>query len=125
MRSMSFFATQEQVRDKTKTVTRRKADTWKNLKVGEVLKAVNKCQGHKKGEHAEVLAYIRIVDIQKECLWSIIELPEEIGKEGFELDNFSPGEFINLFCELNGGNADQIVKRIEFEYLTDKEVEAL
>ena len=43
MRNMSFSATVQQVRDRTKTVTRRVG--WKTLQPGEVLRAVEKGQG--------------------------------------------------------------------------------
>jgi len=48
MRNMSFFLTTDQIRNKTKTVTRR--DGWLFLKPGDIVQACVKCQGLKKGE---------------------------------------------------------------------------
>lgn len=47
MRNMSFMLTTAQIRDRSKTVTRRLG--WWNLRVGDVVMACEKCQGLGKG----------------------------------------------------------------------------
>lgn len=66
MRNISFAMTTQQIRDRTKTVTRRLG--WKTLRQGEVLNAVVKCQGLKKGEKIEKLATIRVTDVRGQFL---------------------------------------------------------
>ena len=66
MRNMSFSATTEQIRNGTKTVTRRLG--WTFLKPGDVVMACVKCQGLKKGEKVEKIRPIRIVSVRKEPL---------------------------------------------------------
>lgn len=60
-RNISFALTTEQIRNRTKTVTRRLG--WKNLKVGQVLNACVKCMGLKPGEQIQRLGQIRVVDV--------------------------------------------------------------
>jgi len=50
-RLMSFALTEQQMRDQSKTVTRRRG--WGFLKPGDTLYAVNKVMGFKKGEKPE------------------------------------------------------------------------
>lgn len=59
-RNISFALTTDQIRDRTKTVTRRKG--WKFLKAGDTLNACVKCMGLRPGEQIERLAIIRVVD---------------------------------------------------------------
>ena len=66
MRNMSFALTTEQIRARTKTVTRRLG--WEFLKPGDLVQAVVKCQGLKKGEKVEPLAELRIVAVRRESL---------------------------------------------------------
>jgi hypothetical protein len=113
MRRMSFSATLAQMRDRSKTVTRRKATTWRGLKKGDELYAIEKGQGLAKGERQVIIALIRVVSNRVEQLDAIT--PEDVAKEGF------PGmgriEFIQLFERLNGGDDFQLVRRIEFEHV--------
>ena len=110
-RNMSFSITTEQVRNKTKTVTRRLG--WSNLKVGEELHAVEKCQGLKKGEHVTRICMIRVVSVTKESLDEITKV--ECVKEGFP--EMSPVEFVRMFAKHNHCDNDRTINRIEFEYL--------
>jgi len=68
---MSFTLTTDQVRNKTKTVTRRFA--WDGLKPGTKLNAVNKCMGLRKGEKPLLLANIRVVSVRREPLNAITQ----------------------------------------------------
>jgi len=57
MRNISFFLTTDQVQTKTKTVTRRHG--WWHLKQDEILQAVVKCQGLKKGEKIDKICQLK------------------------------------------------------------------
>jgi hypothetical protein len=104
--------TTEQVRNRTKTVTRRMG--WKFLKPGDVLNAVEKGMGLKKGEKIKKICQVRVVDVKLEALWLIDEV--ECVKEGFP--EMTPAEFTEMFCKSHKHcSEDTIVTRIEFEYL--------
>lgn len=66
MRNMSFAMTIPQVRNRTKTVTRRLG--WKFLKPGDLVRAVKKSMGLKKGETIEVLAILRVLNVWRQRL---------------------------------------------------------
>ncbi len=108
---MSFMLTTEQVRTKTKTVTRRLG--WWFLKPGDILNACVQCQGIKKGEKIEKICQIRVVALQTEPLWWIKD--EECVKEGFP--DYTRGDFIEMFCKEMKCDSSKIVNRIEFEYI--------
>ena len=118
-RNMSFMLTTEQVKNKTKTVTRRMA--WWKLPAGEILNACKKCMGLKKGEKVEKLGPIRTVDVRIEPLNKIDS--EDLAKEGFP--EWTRCQFIQFFLDshkpkyskyLNWGCFSP-VNRIEFEYI--------
>lgn len=118
MRHMSFALTTEQVRQQTKFVTRRLR--WKHAKVGDIVQPVVKGQGIPKGEKVERLGPpVRFVDVRQEPLGDMIDRPEygqvECEREGFP--EMTPDGFVRMFCAHNGGSADTIVTRIEFEYV--------
>jgi IS5 family transposase len=124
MRNMSFAMTEQQVRDRTKSVTRRLG--WEKLKPGELVRAVIKCQGLKKGEHVEELAIIRIVDVRREMLIAMVEDSDygfaECIKEGFkDHPQYSrPTLFVEMFCAMNRPcEPSWYITRIQFEYVTD------
>lgn len=115
-RNMSFFLTQEQVRNRTKTVTRRKG--WKHLKPGDLFWAVVKSQGLKPGEKVERIALLRCLRNDPTILDSIGKpgtYRHDVAKEGFP--GMTAAEFVQMFCEHMGGDALQIVQRILFEYV--------
>ncbi len=114
-RNISFSLTTDQIRDRSKTVTRRKG--WKFLKVGDELNACVKCMGLRPGEKIERLARIRVVDVRRESLAKLHGQYglEESRKEGF--GDQSGHKFVTMFCQHMGGERDQVVTRIEFEYL--------
>jgi len=111
--NMSFIYTTEQVRNRTKTVTRRGIGTWKNLKPGDRLNAVEKGMGLKKGEKVKVLAVIEVVSVRVEALCSIT--PLDVVAEGFP--SLTRGEFVMCFCDGFGCTASDRVRRIEFKYV--------
>lgn len=123
MRNMSFMLTPEQIRNKTKTVTRRLG--WSTLKPGTIVRAVRKGQGLKKGEKVEELALIRITDVRREHLGAMLLDIDygiaEVKREGFE-DHPAvqgwPTAFIEFFCNSHRPcEKNWPVTRIEFEYV--------
>lgn len=117
-RNISFALTTEQIRNRTKTVTRRLG--WKNLKKGEILNACVKCMGLKPGEKIERLGQIRVVSVKQEPLVRMMQSSygvAEAAKEGFP--EMTGSEFVKMFCEhmrpLHGVATE--VTRIEFEYV--------
>lgn len=112
MRNMSFALTTEQVRDRTKTVTRRLG--WKFAKAGDVVQPVLKAQGLKKGESVtKIGGPIRFVRVDRVILGDIT--PQDVYREGFP--QMTAREFVTMFKKHNGGLKDQAVTRIEFEYV--------
>jgi len=116
-RNMSFALTTDQIRNRTKTVTRRTG--WQFLNHGDVLNACVKCMGLKPGEKIERLGRIRVVAVWREALSLIRWEPSGTAREGFP--EMSPNEFLAMFCGHMGGHENQIVTRIEFEYLDAEE----
>lgn len=113
MRNMSFSHTVAQVRDGTKTVTRRLG--WSFLRPGDVVMACKKCQGLRKGEKVKRIRPIRVVSVRREKLCDIPA--SDLRKEGFP--NVWMSVFIEMFCKINSCRYDTVVNRIEFEYLED------
>lgn len=116
MKRMSFWLTRDQMYDRTKDVTRRDDDTWQDLKVGDVVMAIEKGQGLKKGDKQVEIGPIKVLSIRREPLSKIADYPpDEVGREGFpELDAEA---FIQMYLDLNGGTPDKRVKRIQFEHV--------
>lgn len=114
MRNMSFFLTQDQIRNQTKTVTRRMR--WEFL-VGKVtlIQPIVKGQGLKKGEKVEKIELpIRVISARREWLSHVNAYPLETQKEGFP--DMTGDEFIAMFRKHHGLKEDTIITRIEFEY---------
>lgn len=115
MRNISFMLTQEQVKNQTKTVTRRNG--WRFLKAGDLLRGVHKCQGLKAGEHPIELCVIRVESVSTEYLFEIT--PDELVLEGFPKMNTA--EFVDMFCKSHKGVTPSTeITRIAFSYVTDK-----
>jgi len=132
---MSFSMTTGAIRDGSKTVTRRLG--WYFLKPGDVLWAVEKGMGLKKGEKVKRLALIRVVSAEREDLDYLLgpycypqtdggrfDAAAEIVREGFP--GMTPTEFVEMFCRANGLEfkppywAPWPVNRIEFEYVGEQ-----
>lgn len=117
MRNISFALTTRQIRERSKTVTRRLG--WKHLRKGDLLQGVVKGMGLKAGESPEKLAVIVVTAVHSEPL-NILSLAENYGdreavKEGFpELTGY---EFVKLFCTNMGCEPCAVVTRIEFQYI--------
>ena len=113
-RNISFFLTTDQVRKGTKTVTRRNG--WEFIKTGDILNACVKCQGLKKGEKIQKIRQIRIISSQWDSLNTITQ--EDVIKEGFP--DWTPEQFIDMYCKHNHIKPEDMVNRIEFEYVEDE-----
>jgi len=110
-RNMSFMLTQEQIRNKTKTVTRRLG--WWFLEPGDILNACEKCQGLGKGGKIVKICQIKVLHVRPEILYNMPPLDCE--KEGFpEMDRY---DFIEMFTKEMRCERNAAVNRIEFEYL--------
>lgn len=110
-RNMSFALTKDQIMCRTKFVTRRLG--WWDLKKGDVVQAVEKGMGLKKGEKVNKLRLLRIISTRKEPL-------DLITKQDCELEGFpgrTPDEFISMFCEHNKCEPFIHVNRIAFDYI--------
>ncbi len=115
---MSFALTTAQILDRSKTVTRRVG--WKFLKPGDLLCAIEKGQGLKKGETVTRLGVIRVLKAEHEWMSGFRERPDaqaECRREGFP--EMTPDEFYNFFrgSHDNPSADDLAVTRIEFEYI--------
>lgn len=119
MRNLSFALTTQQMRDRTKTVTRRRGTFWSRvLKPGDLVCAVEKSQGIAKGGLVR-LGVIRVVSVGVERLGTMQAFPlthgiGECAREGFP--DLTPREFVEMFCRHMGGDVCQLVTRIEFEH---------
>ncbi len=110
-KNMSFSFTTEQIRNRTKTVTRRLG--WKDLRPGTILTACEKCMGLKLGEKVKKICRIRVISVSREHLHDLTQ--EEIDKEGYP--GMSPPEFVEKITKSNRKNYIDYVTRIEFEYV--------
>jgi hypothetical protein len=133
MRNASFIHTKQQVRDRTKDITRRLNWLW--AKPGMRIQACEKCQGRRNGEPLVKLAVIEIVSVRREKLnelsrsaWCPIrsvlypplvyteaEAIREVQREGFP--EMSPAEFVAMFCVNMKCKPDALVTRVEFKYV--------
>lgn len=113
MRNMTFQFTTPQIRDRSKTVTRRPG--WTKLKPGDLVQAVEKAMGLKKGERMQKLAVLRILKTTREPVAAIMEYPDDAAREGYP--KLSASEFAARFCALTKSRLATIVTRIEFEYV--------
>lgn len=119
-RNISFSMTTPQFLDGSKDVTRRMG--WLNLKAGDVLQAVEKAMGLKKGEKIKPLGLIRVKHVRKERLRRMIDEPsygaEECSREGFP--QMRAADFVEFFCSGHKGCIPgSTVTRIEFERLPE------
>lgn len=108
---MSVAYTEDAVRARRKTVTRRVG--WLFAKPGQTVTLCRKVMGRKPGEPLERIAEVEIVDVRREPLWPIT--PQDVVREGF--DHASPARFVQMFMDHMGGEPEQIVTRIEWRYL--------
>lgn len=111
MRNMSFALTTEQIRQQTKTVTRRFG--WWFLKPGDLVQPVEKAMGLKKGEAIKKVGCpMRIVSVRKEPLEAITD--DDCVREGFPM--LTADGFVAMLQGHYQCAGDKLVNRIEFEY---------
>lgn len=113
---MSFSKTIPQMRDRSKTVTRRLG--WWDLErdvprvePGDLIIAVEKAQGLRAGERQVAIGTIRVLEVHREPLNRVTE--HELELEGFP--GMKPADFFRLF----GSHPDTMVTRIAFEHVED------
>lgn len=111
MRNISFQLTTEQIKNRTKTVTRRLG--WNHLKVGDLLQGCVKCMGLKPGEKIQKLAVVKVVSKRREELCKMMD--DDCAREGFP--QMDAEQFIEMFCSHMKANRMTEVTRIEFEYV--------
>jgi hypothetical protein len=120
VRHISVAMTTPQIRNQTKTVTRRVG--WTFVKVGDLLQPIVKGQGLKKGETVETVgAPIRVVRVRREPLSRMRDEVaygiEECRREGFgEHPDLWPSAFVEYFAAGHHCDVDDDITRIEFEY---------
>ena len=116
MRNMSFMLTTEQIRGRSKTVTRRLG--WKMLSAGMQVQACEKCMGLKPGQKINRLCVIAIVNVRREPLSRMIEDPrygkQEARAEGFP--HLTGEQFVEMFCKHMNCTPETEVTRIQFAY---------
>jgi hypothetical protein len=112
-RLMSVSLTEPQVRDRTKTVTRRLG--WRFLKPGSTLTLCRKVMGRKPGEPLVRICDVRVVDVRRERLDAITA--EDVLREGFVDAWWTAPQFVTFFCRTMKVRPDTEVTRIEWEYL--------
>ena len=118
MRRMAFSHTSSQILDRSKTVTRRTG--WRYLKPGDLIEAVEKSRGLKKGERVRTLGVLRVVNVRVEPLSRLVTdaryAEDELPREGFPC--WSRDDFIAMFLRVNSLRSTAVrVTRIEFEYV--------
>lgn len=114
--NMSFSHTVEQIRNRTKTVTRRLG--WLKIKPGDRFWAVVKAMGLKKGEKVERLDLCECVSNRRELPSDITD--EDVTKEGFP--GWTRDQFLKLFYRINQTlRCGQRISRIEFKYVKDND----
>ena len=115
---MIFSDTASHVRERMTTVTRRVG--WRFLKPNDLVQAVEKTRGVKKGAPISALAILRIRDVRVEPLSRLVTdaryAEDELPREGFPC--WSRDDFIVKFLRMHRLNTVDIdVTRIEFEYV--------
>ena len=127
---MSVAFTEAAVRDRTKTVTRRKG-WWEDkngrrmVKPGDRLTLCRKVMGRKKGEPLERVAEVEVTDVRRERLDRMLtDLDygfDETEREGMRATNPAavfPSVFVDLyFVRAQGMDPSDDVTRIEWRYL--------
>lgn len=117
---MSCALTIDRVRDQTKTVTRRRIETWRNLQQGDRLTLIEKGMGLPKGARQVVLAEVWIVSVREETLGEVTA--DECDREGFP--HLSPAGFTRMWAASHGYRGADLptlraipCRRIEWRYL--------
>ncbi len=110
-RLMSVALTEDAVRDRCKTVTRRRG--WTFLKPGDHLMLCRKVMGRKPGEPLVRIAEVEVTSVRREPLGAIT--PADVAHEGFY--GKTPLWFVQFFTDHMGGDMQQEVTRIQWRYV--------
>lgn len=111
-RLMSVSLTEDAVRAREKTVTRRMG--WLHLTPGTRLTLCRKVMGRRRGEPLVRIADVEVVSVRRERLDAIT--PDEVAAEGFP--DWTPEQFVTFFCNSHKGCAPTSeVTRIKWRYL--------
>jgi hypothetical protein len=111
-RLMAVALTREQVRDRSKTVTRRQGRLM--LKPGDTVTLCEQVQGLKKGEHPVRITDIEIVSVRRERLDAITA--HDVAAEGFP--GWTPDQFVSFFTDSHKGcEPCTVITRIEWRYV--------
>lgn len=100
-RLMSVALTEDAVRARRKTVTRRLG--WHMLKSGDHLTLCRKVMGRRKDEPLVRICEVEVVDVRRERLSA--------------LDEWVASDFVEFFCEHMKCKPETEVTRIEWRYL--------
>lgn len=123
-RLMSVAFTEDAVRDRTKTVTRRKG--WTFAKPGDRVTLCRKVMGRKKDEPLERIVDVELVAVTREPLRQLTDdqdygYGEVIKEGGLSLNVFTPEEFVQrFFVNAQGMSPADMVTRLEWRYLDDE-----
>lgn len=116
-RLMSVALTEQAVRDRTKTVTRRLG--WSQLSPGVRLTLCRKVMGRRQAnglvDPLVRIAEVRVVDVRREPLHAISR--SEVAREGFP--GWTVAEFVEFFCRNMRCKPDTEVTRIEWRYMPE------
>ena len=112
--NVSFALTTQQILDETKTVTRRSGK--RQYKAGQLIQAVNKAMGFKKGEHPVKLKLLEVTNVCYEPLDEITVT--DLKHEGFP--DMTKRQFIDMYCKANKVTPNSIVQVIEFRYVKEE-----
>ncbi|MEU7140847.1 hypothetical protein ABZ942_15455 [Nocardia sp. NPDC046473] len=111
-RLMSVALTEDQVRARTKTVTRRVG--WRMLEVGDRVTLCQKVMGRRRGEPLVRIVDVEIVSIDRQLLDTITA--QDVVAQGFP--EMTPPEFVAFFCAAHKGCFPETeVTRIQWRYL--------
>lgn len=112
---MSVALTEDAVRERRKTVTRRLG--WATLKPGTHLTLCRKVMGRRRPDGSVGplvrIAEVEVVDVRREPLDAITQ--DDVEREGFR--SASPQWFVDFFCEAMRCTPATEVTRIEWRYI--------
>lgn len=108
---MAVSLTEQQVRARTKIVTRRVG--WRMLRPGDRLTLCKKVMGRRRGEPLDRIALVEVISVRREPL-SAITLAD-VAAEGFP--QWTAAEFVAFFCRTHHCQPGSQVARIEWRYL--------
>lgn len=116
---MSVSLTEDAVRERRKTVTRRLG--WASLKPGTKLTLCRKVMGRRRPdgtvEPLVRIAEVEVVSVRREQLDAITQ--DDVEREGFP--DMTAAAFVEFFCEAMKCRPDRWVTRIEWKYLDEPE----